>query len=75
VTDLFDESGPDLRIEISPMPTEDERDALVAALATVLTAATLVAPDVTDQTPPSRWAHAGRDAALAARDLRARRSR
>lgn len=74
MTDQIDESAPDLRIEITPQPTVDERDALVAALTTVLAMSTPVASLDGDQTPPSRWANAGRDAALAARDLRARRS-
>jgi hypothetical protein len=75
VTDLPIDSPPELRVEISPRPTEDERDALVAALAVVLSAHSVEFDQTSVEVPASRWAEAGREAAFAARDLRTRRSR
>ena len=51
-----------LRITITPEPTEDERDAVVAAL-TVLLLADEPAPEVRSP-PPSRWTRTGRIEAL-----------
>ena len=70
---------PTFRIEISPEPTADERDALVAVLSVVVSTPVVVPDDQSDRLPPSteqsRWARAGREAAFASRDLRMRRSR
>jgi hypothetical protein len=53
---------PTLKITISPEPTVDERDAVVAALA-VLLLADEPAPEV-QTAPMSRWARAGRVEAM-----------
>lgn len=53
---------PALKIEISPEPTADERDAVVAAL-TVLLLTEDPAPRV-HPAPTSRWARAGRVEAM-----------
>jgi len=72
------DAAPMLRIEISPEPTEDERDALVAALAVMVSAPLVATANPSVASPPTTlgsWARAGREAAFAARDLRMRRSR
>jgi hypothetical protein len=53
---------PELKITISPEPTVDERDAVIAALSVVLLAQE-PAPEVRPATI-SRWARAGRVAAM-----------
>ncbi len=53
-----------LRLSISPEPTPDERDAIVAALTTLLMAAANVAQKTDMQPPVSRWGHAGHIAAM-----------
>jgi hypothetical protein len=73
MTELTNDSVPEFRVEINPRPTEVERDALVAALAVVLSMATREPAVDIDEAPPSRWARAGRDAAFANRELVARR--
>jgi hypothetical protein len=78
MTDPAGESVPELRVEITPSPTDDERDALVAALAVavaVRSTQTVANEQSPVELPPARWARAGREAAFAARDLRTRRSR
>jgi hypothetical protein len=64
------EAIPDVVIAIVPEPTGDERDALLAALA-ILIAEPVAAISATQTQPlPSRWAHAGREAAFEARRIR-----
>jgi hypothetical protein len=66
------DSTADLVLQIAPEPTAAERDALVAALA-ILIAEPVAAIAATQTHPtPSRWARAGREAAVAARRVRRR---
>jgi len=53
-----------LSLTISPEPTADERDSIVAALTTLLMAAANVAQKTDMQPLVSHWSHAGRIAAM-----------
>jgi hypothetical protein len=57
----------DLIVEVRPTPTADELDALLAAFAVYLTEFDRVAAPA--DVRPSRWARAGREAAMRARDV------
>jgi hypothetical protein len=72
-TDPQPDGGPDLIVEVTPTPTADERDALLAAFAVLVTEAARIAAPADDR--PSRWARTGREEALRARDLPRRPSR
>jgi hypothetical protein len=60
---------PDLVFSIAPDPTADERDAVLAAL-TILLESPALAVSPAGPDAPSRWARAGREAALRSRQLR-----
>jgi hypothetical protein len=71
-----DSPNPDFSVQISPEPTDDERDALIAALTILLTEPAAVLATVQPTPPISQWARAGRQAAFDARRIhRGRRDR
>jgi len=61
-TDLMDE--PVVRLTIAPEPSADERDAVVAALMAVLTVSGASVAAAEEPIRVSRWARAGRLAAV-----------
>jgi hypothetical protein len=66
------EASPDGReadfvLQVTPEPTDDERDALIAALTILLTEPIAAIAAVQPETTISRWARAGRQAAFDAR--------
>ncbi|HEY7031112.1 MAG TPA: hypothetical protein VH482_07295 [Thermomicrobiales bacterium] len=63
-------STADLILQITPEPTDDERDALLAALTILLTEPVAAISAVRAQVTPSRWARAGREAAIEAHRFR-----
>jgi hypothetical protein len=63
------ERDPELILQITPEPTDVERGALLAALAIMLTEPVAAIADGQDQVSPSRWARAGRAAALKTRQF------
>lgn len=60
----------DVMLQIVPEPTDDERDALVAALAILIADPVAAVTAIQARPSPSRWALAGRDAAFEARRVR-----
>ncbi len=63
----LDGREPDFVVQISPEPTDDERDALVAALTILFTEPVAALASVRPATTISRWAWAGRQAGFDAR--------
>jgi hypothetical protein len=61
------EPAPDFVLQITPEPTDDERDALVAALLILIAEPVAAFPAGQPRTTPSRWARAGRESAFNAR--------
>jgi hypothetical protein len=59
--------GPDLVLSITPEPTADERDAVVAALTILFLEPSAPVAGPATREMPSRWARAGREAALRSR--------
>ncbi len=64
------DSDPEFVLEIRPEPTDEERDAILAALAILLTEPVAAIASGHDPNAPTRWARAGRMAAMNARQLR-----
>jgi hypothetical protein len=61
---VSDADEPWLRLQITPEPTPEEREALVAALSVYLANQPRNAPDEEAAVPSSRWLVAGRRAAV-----------